>query len=74
MAHDSKRQKRRERSKYLIRPDGVWCMANIPWLRTVLTYAEIPQITEVSYCYYKLVTNIIGAVKINVLSCPWYTV
>jgi hypothetical protein len=28
----------------------------------------------VSYCYYKLVTNIIGAVKINVLSCPWYTV
>ena len=29
---------------------------------------------EVPYCFYKLVTNIIRAVKIHVLSYPWYTV
>ena len=29
---------------------------------------------KVPYCYYKLVTNVIRAVKINVLSYPWYTV
>ena len=29
---------------------------------------------EVPYCYYELVTPVIRAVKINVLSYPWYTV
>ena len=35
-----------------------------------------PYITnhEVPYCYYKLVINVIRAVKIIVLSYPWYTV
>ena len=28
---------------------------------------------EVPYCYYKLVTNVIRAVKIHVLSYPWCT-
>ena len=38
-------------------------MSNIPWLRAVL-------MPEVPYCYNKLVTNVIRAVKINVLSYP----
>ena len=29
---------------------------------------HIPQTPEEAYCYYKLVTNVIGAVKIHVLS------
>ena len=33
-----------------------------------------PTTPEVPYCYYKLVTNVIRAVKIHVLSYPWYTV
>ena len=36
--------------------------------------SHIPQTPEVPYCYYKLVTNVISAVKLNVLSNPWYTV
>ena len=31
----------------------------------------ISQTLEEPYCYYKLVTNIIIAVKLNVLSFPW---
>ena len=64
-------------------------MTNIPRLRAVLTqdnaecldtalisgilaiYHKPP---EVTYCYYKLVTNVIRAVKIHVLSSPGYTV
>ena len=62
-------------------------MANIPRLRA-FTYARriaecldtaisrgiyhIPKTTP--YCYYKRVTKVIRAVKINVLSYPWYTV
>ena len=58
-------------------------MANIPRLRAVLTHdatrsawilAIYHKLPEVPYCYYKLVTNIIRAVKINVLSYLWYTV
>ena len=33
-----------------------------------------PQTPEVPYCYYKLVTNVIRAVNIHVLSYAWYTV
>ena len=36
--------------------------------------ANIPQTPEVPYFYYKLVTNVIRAVKIHVLSYPCYTV
>jgi hypothetical protein len=35
---------------------------------------NIPQTPEVHYYYYKLVTNVIRAVKIHVLSYPWYTI
>ena len=35
---------------------------------------HISQTPEVPYCYYKLVTNVISAEKINVLSYPWKTV
>ena len=35
--------------------------------------SNISQTPEVPYCYYKLVTNVIRALKINVLSYPWYT-
>jgi hypothetical protein len=60
-------------------------MANIAWLRAVLKtrcnaeccrsgyIGNIPQTPEVPYCYYKRVTNVIRAVKINVLSYQWYT-
>ena len=53
-------------------------MANIPRLRAVLrngaNIGHIPQTPEVPYCYYKLVTNVIRAVKIHVLSYLWYVV
>ena len=65
-------------------------MANIPRLRALLMhdttssawtqtlavvyFGEIPQTPEVPYCYYKLATNVIRAVKINDLSYPWSTV
>jgi hypothetical protein len=39
-----------------------------------LPIGHIPLTPEVPYCYSKLVTNIIRAVKINVLSYPWFTV
>ena len=48
-------------------------MANIPRLRAVLWHdaiGHIPQTPEVPYCYYKLVTNVIRAVKINVFFIP----
>jgi hypothetical protein len=48
----------------------VWYTANIPRLRAVLRHDHKPQ---VPYCYYKLVTNVIGTIKIHVLSYPWYT-
>jgi hypothetical protein len=62
-------------------------MANIPLLRAVLRHDALrsawtqllavvywPYTTSpVPYCYYKLVTNVIRAVKINVLSYLWYT-
>ena len=62
-------------------------MANIPRLRAVLTHdatrsartqtlavyiGHISQTPKVPYCYYKLVTNVIRAVKRNVSSYPWY--
>jgi hypothetical protein len=63
----------------------VWIVANILWLRAVLIYnAECldtalsmiycPYTTNpgVPYCYYKLVTIVIKAVKIKVLSNLWY--
>ena len=46
-------------------------MTNIPRLRAVFRHYAAP---EVPYCYYKLVTNVIRAVKINILSYLWYTV
>jgi hypothetical protein len=64
-------------------------MANIPQLRSVLMHDATrsawiqalamvywPYTTNpgVPYSYYKLVTNVIRAVKINVLSYPWYKV
>ena len=65
-------------------------MANIARLRAVLTHnamqsawtqppypwyvGYISQTPEVRYCYYKLVTNVIRAVKIHVLTYLWYTV
>ena len=65
-------------------------MANIPRLRAVLMYdatwsAWIKPLAVVYWPYipnprgalllnYKLVTNLIRSVKINVLSYPWYTV
>ena len=42
--------------------------------RSRVYFGHIPQTPEVPYCYYKLVTNVIRAVKIKVLSYPWYTV
>jgi hypothetical protein len=42
---------------------GVWYMGNIPRPRAVLGRNAIPQPPEVPYCYYKLVTNVIRAVK-----------
>ena len=61
-------------------------MANIPRLRDVLKYDTTQSAwtqplavvychisnPQVPCCYYKLVTNVIRAVKINVLSNPWY--
>ena len=35
---------------------------------------HISQTPEVPYCDHKLITNIIAALKINVLSYQWYTV
>jgi hypothetical protein len=55
-------------------------MANIQQLKGVLMHdatqyiGHISQTPEVPDCYYKLITNVIRAVKINVLSSPWYTV
>jgi hypothetical protein len=61
-------------------------MANIPRLRTVHRRDTMQmawtqplamvywQYTIKLYCYYKLVSNVIRAVKIHVLSYPWYTV
>ena len=40
----------------------------------VLYIGHIPQTPKVPYCYYELVTIVIRALKINVLSYPWYTV
>ena len=58
-------------------------MANIPRHKAVLMHDAVPgytpwqwyighkpQTPEVPYCYYKLFTNVIRAVKINVLSYP----
>jgi hypothetical protein len=56
-------------------------MANIPRLRAVFKRDAMwclvvywPYITnpEVPYCYYKLVTNVVRAVKQNVVSYLWY--
>ena len=61
-------------------------MANIPRLRAVLMHDAtsecldtavvywLSQTPEVPYCYYKLVTNVIRAVKITVLSYLRYMV
>ena len=63
-------------------------MANIPWLRAVMhdatrsawiqplavVYWPYTTNPEVTYCYYKLVAHLIKAVKIQVLSYPWYTI
>ena len=64
----------------LIKPEEEWYMAVLPRLRAVLRHAAMrsswikplavvywPYITnpEVPYCYYKLVTNVIRAVKIH---------
>ena len=64
-------------------------MANIPWLRAALMHdtkqcldtalscgilAIYHKPPDVTYCYYKLVANVIRAIKIHVLSYPWYTV
>ena len=43
-------------------------------LAVVQYIGHISQTPEVPDCYYKLITNVIRAVKINVLSSPWYTV
>ena len=63
-------------------------MANVPRLRAVITHNGTwssrtqplavvywPYITnpEVPYCYYKLVTNVIRAVKIPIFVIPIYT-
>jgi hypothetical protein len=64
-------------------------MANIPRLRDIFMHdaaqrawiqpsvwyiGKIPQTPKVPYYNYKLVTNVIRAVKIHVLSHLWYTV
>ena len=64
-------------------------MANIPRQRDVLKHDamrsawiqplavvhwQLYHKPKVPYCYYKLVTNVIRAGKIHVLSYPWYTV
>ena len=48
---------------------GAW----IQPLAVVQYIGHIPQTPEVLYCYYKLVTNVMRAVNINVLLYPWYT-
>jgi hypothetical protein len=78
------------RSLYIINnARGVWYMDNIPRLRAVLmlnatrsawiqslavVYWPYTTNPEVSYYYYKLVTNLIRAVEVTVLSYPWYLV
>ena len=47
----------------------------VPGYRPLLWYiGHISQTPEIPYCYYKLVTNVIRAIKIHVLAYPWYTV
>ena len=62
-------------------------MANIPQLRAVLRIQPLAWIQPLAVVYwlyttnprgalltYKLVTNVIREVKINVLSYPWYDI
>jgi hypothetical protein len=60
--------------QYITAKDRSYARCNVECLKKALTRGILAIYPEVPYCYYKLVSNVIRAVKIHVLSYPWYTV